>query len=101
MDTATSAALKDLTDKVTNLTTVEAGLGTVVDTASQVISGFSAQLAAAVASAGSTADPALVSALTSLGATMDTAAADLTSKKSELSAALVANTPTAPASPTT
>lgn len=96
MDAATAAALTSLTDKVTALTTVDAGLGAVIDAAAQIINGIPAQIAAALANAPAGTDPALVAALTSLGDSVGASGADLASKKDELSAAVVANTPAAP-----
>lgn len=80
---ALDAAIADLTAKVGVLTSVDAS-------ATAMIAGFSAQLAAAVAAASAAgATPAQLQSLTDLGTAID-------SGTSALSAAVTANTPATP-----
>ena len=100
MNAQEKAALKDATDAITKLTTVEAGVGVIVDTAVGLLKSQNDQIAALLAAAPAGTDPDLIAGLQAIAAAGSATGDDLAAQKDRLSGAVVANTPAAPPVPT-
>lgn len=92
MDANTANAIANVKDQVTKLQTVEAGLGTLIDSVGAAIKD---KIDQAIANANSAGNADVVAALTALGSDVGGAVDGFSAAKDKLSAAIMTNTPAA------